>query len=165
MSVNYQYIIIHHSGTRRKNQDVNVIDRWHKARGWAKVGYHFVVLNDAMDEWWRDGEVQAGRALGKAGAHVLGLNDSSIGVCVVGNGDMRPWTYRQLVSVVHLCARLCKEYDIKTHNVLGHKEVSRLVSDGVLEKRYEPDTRCPGVLVRMDGVRDQIAERLRCGCR
>ena len=47
-----QRIIIHHSASRG-NEDAATIHRWHLSRGWAGIGYHFVIL--------RNGEIQAGR--------------------------------------------------------------------------------------------------------
>jgi N-acetylmuramoyl-L-alanine amidase len=141
-----------------------MIDAWHRDRGWAKIGYHFVVLDNRRAQWWRDGEVQQGRSLGKIGAHCLGLNERSVGVCVVGHGDRRPWTYPQRVSVVYLCARLCKRYGMPVEHVLGHREVSTLADKGIIHAKHRPDTRCPGMLIHMDGVRQQIAKVIESRC-
>ena len=55
-------IIIHCSATREGDDSVNaeVIDRWHKARGWKGCGYHFVILID--------GTIETGRMLDECGA-------------------------------------------------------------------------------------------------
>ena len=58
---------------------VDDIDRWHKARGWKGIGYHYVVD--------LEGKVHAGRPLDQTGAHCLGHNAHSIGVCYVGGLD------------------------------------------------------------------------------
>ena len=49
---NVEKIIVHCSATREGDDSVNVevIDRWHKARGWRGCGYHFVVLMDGKIE-------------------------------------------------------------------------------------------------------------------
>lgn len=52
------------------------IDRWHKAQGWAGIGYHYVV--------GRDGTVATGRDIERDGAHVQGRNAGTIGVCLIG---------------------------------------------------------------------------------
>ncbi len=56
-------IILHCSATRAGDNSVNteVIDKWHKARGWSGCGYHFVVLID--------GTIEFGRMVEKIGAH------------------------------------------------------------------------------------------------
>tara|TARA_R110002012_G_scaffold317513_1_gene534159 strand:+ start:1339 stop:1752 length:414 start_codon:yes stop_codon:yes gene_type:complete len=71
-------IIIHCSATREGDDSINaeVIDRWHKAKGWKGIGYHFCVLID--------GTIETGRMINKCGAHTRGANCSSIGVCYIG---------------------------------------------------------------------------------
>ena len=85
-------IIVHCSDTPEgRNQTVNDIRAWHKARGFADIGYHYVV--------YRDGTVVEGRDIDIAGAHCMGHNTYSIGVCYVGgcegeykNGKIVPKT-------------------------------------------------------------------------
>lgn len=73
-------IIIHCSATP-PNMDIGAarIDDWHRQRGWAGIGYHYVIR--------RNGDVEPGRAVEKAGAHTRGHNHDSIGVCLVGGID------------------------------------------------------------------------------
>lgn len=52
------------------------IDRWHRQRGFAGIGYHYVI--------GLDGKVWSGRSVEKAGAHCVGHNTGSIGVVYVG---------------------------------------------------------------------------------
>ena len=70
-------IIIHCTATA-EGRDVSVADirRWHKARGFVDVGYHYVV--------YLDGSVHEGRPLAQVGAHCRGHNAHSVGVCYVG---------------------------------------------------------------------------------
>ena len=85
-------IIVHCSDTPEgRNQTVDDIRAWHKARGFADIGYHYVV--------YRDGTVVEGRDIDIAGAHCMGHNTYSIGVCYVGgcegehkNGKILPKT-------------------------------------------------------------------------
>ena len=79
---NVRFIIIHSSATSPDTPvDRDVIDRWHRQRGWFGVGYHFVIT--------RSGEVQEGRPLDAAGAHTLGYNRVSIGICMAGGADAK----------------------------------------------------------------------------
>ena len=73
-------IIIHCSATR-PSQDIgsNDIDRWHREKGWLKIGYHLVIT--------RDGTLELGRDLDEVGAHAYGHNANSVGVCMVGGID------------------------------------------------------------------------------
>ena len=70
-------IIIHCSATPEgKDFTVDDIRRWHLARKFADIGYHYVV--------YRDGSVHKGRAENLVGAHCLGHNANSIGICYIG---------------------------------------------------------------------------------
>lgn len=70
-------IIIHCSATPEgRDHTAADIDRWHRQRGFAGIGYHFVVR--------LDGRVETGRPLERIGAHCSGHNAHSIGVCYIG---------------------------------------------------------------------------------
>lgn len=74
-------IIVHCTATRR-NQPVTVDDvrRWHKEKGYADIGYHYLI--------YLNGEIHKGRPVEIAGAHCLNHNAHSIGVCYVGGLDL-----------------------------------------------------------------------------
>lgn len=75
-------IIVHCSDTPAgEDFTVKDIDNWHKQRGWSGIGYHYVV--------YRDGTVHEGRSIDKAGAHCLGHNANSIGICYIGGRSPR----------------------------------------------------------------------------
>lgn len=70
-------IIVHCSATPEgKDYTVKDIDRAHKLRGFSKIGYHYVV--------YRDGSYHIGRNPEEIGAHCIGHNANSIGVCYIG---------------------------------------------------------------------------------
>lgn len=52
------------------------VDRWHRDRGFSCIGYHYLI--------GLDGRVEAGRPEERVGAHCVGHNTTSIGVCYVG---------------------------------------------------------------------------------
>lgn len=70
-------IIIHCTATP-EGRDYTVADitMWHKMRGFSDIGYHYVI--------YRDGTIHEGRNVNVAGAHTVGYNSNSIGVCYVG---------------------------------------------------------------------------------
>ena len=115
-------LIIHCSATRECDDSVNasVIDRWHKARGWKGCGYHFIVLID--------GTIETGRMIDKVGAHVKGMNKSSIGICYIGGLDRDAKTSKdtrtpqQKESLLLLIKTLNKIYPEATLH--GHNEFS-----------------------------------------
>lgn len=70
-------IILHCSATAEgKNYHASDIDKWHKAKGWKGIGYHYVID--------LDGTVEPGRPLNEIGAHTTGHNANSIGICYIG---------------------------------------------------------------------------------
>lgn len=139
-------IVIHCSATRA-GQDVRAadIDKWHKERGFACIGYNYVID--------LDGTVEVGRPLSMDGAHcnTAGLsgqsyNKHSIGICYVGgldeNGkpaDTR--TPEQKLSMTNLVNKLCDEYPIT--EIIGHRDASPdRNGDGVIS-RNEWIKQCP----------------------
>ncbi len=74
---NIKEIIVHCSATPEgKDFTVNDIRKWHLARGFTDVGYHYVI--------YRDGSIHLGRNEAVSGAHCTGHNTISIGVCYIG---------------------------------------------------------------------------------
>ena len=74
---NITEIIVHCTATPAgKDYTVDDIRRWHRQQGWSDIGYHYVV--------YRDGSIHEGRNVNIAGAHCLGHNTNSIGICYVG---------------------------------------------------------------------------------
>lgn len=70
-------LVIHCSATPEgKVFTADDIRRWHKAKGWADIGYHHVIR--------LDGTVEKGRPELVPGAHVSGHNLSTIGICYIG---------------------------------------------------------------------------------
>lgn len=77
-------IIVHCTATRadwwagkRTSEKVREIKRWHvQDRGWADIGYHFLID--------RDGTIAKGRDISKDGAHVQGRNRGTIGISLFG---------------------------------------------------------------------------------
>ena len=114
-------IIIHCSATiEGKDYTVTDIDRWHRARGWRRIGYHYVI--------YRDGSIHEGRPISETGAHCAGHNAHSIGICYIGGlakdartpKDTR--TPEQRTSLLHLLKQLRSSY--QNIPILGHRNYS-----------------------------------------
>ena len=111
-------IILHCSATPAgRNVTVSDIDRWHRQRGFASIGYHYVI--------YLDGSVHPGRPETQQGAHCKGQNARSIGVCYIGgcDKDMKPADTRtpeQRKALTELVSELRKRYPGAT--VHGHNE-------------------------------------------
>jgi len=124
------------------------IDAWHRHKGWECIGYHYVVR--------KDGTIEEGRPKHTIGAHVLGLNGQSVGICFSGHGDIAEHTEAQRHAGLELTRQLMDEYDVPLRRVIGHREVNGLVTAGKLPRKYRTSKTCPGRLVDMDEVRQQL---------
>lgn len=112
-------IIIHNAD--HPNCSVYDVDRWHRGNGWSGIGYHYFIR--------KDGSVWTGRPENAIGAHTIGQNSSSIGICLEGALMREKPTRAQLNSLYYLIS------DIRDRRgnlpVYGHKDFN--------------NTDCPGV--------------------
>ncbi|HOW51763.1 MAG TPA: N-acetylmuramoyl-L-alanine amidase [bacterium] len=118
---------------------VREIRKWHMGQGWRDIGYHFVVLNGmVMTDFVlaaADGAIEAGRILdgdnviedNEVGAHALGYNFNSVGICLIGKTR---FTEAQLHSLLRLCVELCRRYGIEPSAVVGHCETESGKAEG-----------------------------------
>lgn len=113
------YLVVHCAATK-PSMDIGwkEIDRWHRQRGWLKIGYHYVIR--------RDGTVEPGRELMEIGAHVKGYNSVSVGICLVGGIDEKGkpdnnFSDEQMAALGYLLTKLKKIFpDAK---VVGHRDL------------------------------------------
>ncbi|RID91561.1 hypothetical protein D2N39_12735 [Gemmobacter lutimaris] len=127
-------VIVHCSATRPEWMDGDGIDaqvaeirRWHKAQGWRDIGYHWVL--------GRSGELRAGRRETEIGAHVMGRNNGTIGICLIGGFGSaetdRPevhFTDRQLVQLRNQIEAISMRTQITT--VSGHNQYAAKACPG-----------------------------------
>jgi len=150
-----EYIVVHTAAFSGKNCDRDMIDEWHKARNWSGIGYHFVILNDKHNEK-ADGTIENGRPSNKAGAHALGLNSRSLGICCIGHGDKDDFTPAQYESLYSLIRRLMTEFSIPVSKVIGHREMNVLADQDIISSRYCTSKSCPGNKIDMNFIRQQL---------
>lgn len=114
------HIVIHCSATiEGRPHTVQEVERWHKAKGWASIGYHYVVT--------LDGKAWTGRPERSPGAHVGGHNSTTIGVCYIGGLDLNAQpkdtrTDAQKAGLLTLLRSLKGRYPTAT--ILGHRDLS-----------------------------------------
>ena len=115
-------MIIIHCAATKPSMDVGVkeITQWHKARGFFTIGYHYVIR--------RSGTIEQGRDVNQAGAHAVGYNAHSIGICLVGGIDDkgRPqnnFTDKQWATLKTLVKDLVAKYKIK--EIIGHGRLTQ----------------------------------------
>ena len=113
-------IVIHCTATPEgREHDVADITRWHKARGFNTIGYHFLIHID--------GKIERGRSIKKSGAHTSGQNQDSIGIAYVGGmtkdmskaKDTR--TTAQKDSLIKLMIELIYKYNADMQ-IFGHRD-------------------------------------------
>lgn len=113
-------VVVHCSASPNgKRVDISEIERWHKARGFATVGYH-MVINPT-------GEVQKGRSLTTRGAHCIEANADSIGICLVGTDK---FTKEQLDALRYQIDSVCMLYDIARWQVFAHNQFKSAIEQG-----------------------------------
>lgn len=92
---NPKWIILHSTSKRESFESVN---RLHKSYGWAGVGYHYFIDHK--------GVLSQTRPVNVEGAHALGFNFCSIGVCVYSPNEHLDderleeveWLMRQIIG-------------------------------------------------------------------
>ncbi len=116
-------IILHCTATRQgKDYSVDQVRSWHvHDRNFADIGYHYLIR--------LDGTVEEGRDIDKIGAHCLGQNSHSIGICYVGglNSDGNTKDTRtpsQRNAMRSLVDYLKRKYNasVHCHNEFANKE-------------------------------------------
>lgn len=105
-----EYLIVHCSDTPDEiNLNAKDIHKLHLSFGWDGIGYHKVIK--------RNGEIENGRPEYWVGAHVKGINDKSLGVCLIGRNT---FTNQQFISLEKVLRSWKVNYiDAK---ILGHKD-------------------------------------------
>jgi len=133
-------IFVHCSATRADwmegasiSEKAKEIDRWHRARGWARIGYHYLID--------RDGKIVPGRKEAEIGSHVAKHNTGSIGICLIGGHGSnendpfaKNFTPEQDASLRELIASIKKRADIK--HVRGHNDVAAKACPGFIVSRW-----------------------------
>lgn len=116
-------IVLHCYGTKEgQNFTVKDVDKWHKQRGWKKIGYHYVID--------LDGTIHKGRDESEIGAHATGYNAYSLGISYCGgcdkNGKAKDTrTKEQKESMLKLVHDLLKKYNLTLENVKCHNQLCK----------------------------------------
>lgn len=115
-------IVVHCTATEEgKDYSVEWIRKVHKNKGYADIGYHYVI--------YRDGSLHLGRNVDYIGAHAKNHNANSIGVVYIGgcpkgdthkNKDTR--TDAQKKTMLALLKKLRSLYPYAS--IVGHKDVN-----------------------------------------
>nr|WP_314634391.1 N-acetylmuramoyl-L-alanine amidase [uncultured Porphyromonas sp.] len=117
---NIRYIVVHCSATRcTMDYTEEMLERDHRARGFRRAGYHFYIR--------RSGSIIPLRPLDEVGAHALGYNACSWGVCYEGGLDAtgRPADTRTEAQQRSLRLLLSRLHCLAPKSlILGHRDLS-----------------------------------------
>lgn len=105
-------VILHHA--EASSATVWDINDWHLNNGWTGIGYHYYIR--------KDGSVYRGRPEWALGAHAVGHNDRSIGICCEGAYMTETMPAAQLASLKALLRNIMGRYGKLT--LLRHKDVN-----------------------------------------
>jgi len=136
------HIILHHSLTKdSKTVSKQAIERYHvNTLKYKKGGYHFYIedINGTI-------EVIVGRYLTEDGAHCKqqGMNQYSIGICIVGNFDLTSPSREIWLKTVDFTRSLCTSLTIPTMNIRAHRHFANYKT-------------CPGDKWNMDKFRHDV---------
>lgn len=125
-------LVIHH--TASKTISPEAINEMHIKESWGGIGYHFYIR--------KDGAIYRGRPENAIGAHAIGRNKNSIGICLEGNFEDEAPTEEQKKSLVKLSTDMIIKYNLG--GILGHGDVY--------------DTLCPGKNFPMEEIENRVIE-------
>tara|TARA_X000000950_G_C13596459_1_gene529523 strand:- start:30 stop:446 length:417 start_codon:yes stop_codon:yes gene_type:complete len=105
---NIEFLIVHCSDTPNDDEfTAREIHLMHLSFNWDGIGYHKVIN--------RDGSIENGRPEYWIGAHTKGLNQKSLGVCLIGRDK---FTDLQMMSLEKVLRKWKEKYP--KSKILGH---------------------------------------------
>ena len=111
-------IIVHHSFTADHEllSSFDAIKRYHmNNNGMQNIAYHYVIEFVNSKPY-----VHVGRSLETTGAHCKNQNETSIGICIVGNFDIETQAIEIENKLVDLCDALMRKFQIGIFNIFPH---------------------------------------------
>lgn len=121
-------LILHHSADADQRSQFGKINEWHRHLEFPQsslglyVGYHYIISHA--------GGVTKCREHEDVGAHCIGLNTQSIGICLEGNFNEELPTEEQKSSLGKLLVELCQEYKLDVTDIYPHRAFSLTACPG-----------------------------------
>jgi len=113
-----RYVVIHHSATPPNISLKRIAETHVKGRGWAGIGYHFVIK--------ASGEICQTNPLNV----ICRTGTWGVEVCLLGNFTYTVPPEAQLESCAHLCAYLLSELGLPLERIKGARELIATASPG-----------------------------------
>lgn len=126
-------IVLHHADY--SVYSIEEVHQLHLDKGWAGCGYHFFIR--------KDGSIYRGRPENSIGAHCLGVNSHSIGICAEGKYMTEQMPMSQRKAIIELCKHISSKYNLRA--IYGHREL------------YETD--CPGVNYPLEFIKNSVINK------
>ena len=122
-----KYAIIHHSLTADSGTvSWSAIREYHiKTNGWKDIGYHYGI--ELVGPYY---EVLIGRPTDVAGAHCMGRNGDSVGICFVGNFDLAPPPDAMMKRAVVVLSPIINQLKIPSERIEPHSGYSSKTCPG-----------------------------------
>ena len=126
-------ITVHHEGApspvyftsyRDSRKRLEIIRSYHIERGWADIGYHYVID--------RAGRIWSARSARYQGAHVKDWNEKNLGIMLLGNFDQQKPSLAQRTTLQSALQSSMHLHRVPIRLVHTHQELAR------------GRTRCPG---------------------
>lgn len=117
-------IVIHHSKSPASVGPERLAEYHVETLGWPGIGYHFLI--------GADGSVYQGNRLETVSYHIAEFNETSLGICFLGDFDEQGPPLLQLQAGARLVSWLLQELQLPLEAVKGHSEII-------------PESDCPGL--------------------
>lgn len=132
-----KYIILHHTSGSDSNpladtsgQTFEIVDDYHRQKWNFKSNLgHYLGYQYFID---KSGKVTQAREDTEEGAHTIGQNKSSIGICLAGNFDVTMPTTDQISALRTLLLEKMVEYSLDKSCIVPHRKFANKSCNGKL---------------------------------
>ena len=119
-----QFLIVHHEAPPQITDlpRFGIVNEYHKSKDFPKskrgywCGYHYFIE--------KSGQIWQARNDDEIGAHTIGYNDKSIGICLAGNFNLEKPSYAQINALQGLLQEKVDVYHISPENIVPHRKLA-----------------------------------------
>lgn len=151
------YLVVHCTDSNRDTTTYEQVNFWHKQNGWESerskknIGYHYFINGKGL---LYEGRKQYSDGI-EQGSHAKGLNAYSMGICLALKKGQKI-SDKQRSNLKTLLKKLVKKYNINVDNIIGHRDVAKIVGDRSLA------TECPtdSLYLELQIIKKEIKQEL-----